>query len=167
MAQHGAGQLDQAIANYDQILAALPQQPDALHLKGVAMAQMGDLSSGIELLQQAAAAKNDSSTYTTTSAICFGRPDGWKKPILCCVAPLISCRHMRRRITTLVVSSNKPVVNKKHRAAANLEPNNSAIHGNIGIVLEQLGRLEDLPYRCDMRSNSTLNRRKPIIIWGM
>ena len=56
MAQHGAGQLDQAIAGYEQILVALPQQPDALHLKGVAMAQMGDLGSGIELLQQAAAA---------------------------------------------------------------------------------------------------------------
>ncbi|MED5360446.1 MAG: tetratricopeptide repeat protein, partial [Pseudomonadota bacterium] len=60
MAQHSAGQLNQAIASYDQILAALPQQPGALHLKGVAMAQMGNLGSGIELLQQAAAAKNDS-----------------------------------------------------------------------------------------------------------
>ena len=95
-----------------QIFSRPPHQP-GVHLKGVAITQMGDLGSGIELLQQAAAAKNDSVDIHNNLGNLLWQAGRLKKPMPCCVAPLISCRNMRRRATTLVASSNKPVVKKK------------------------------------------------------
>ena len=147
VAQHGAGQLDQAIAGYEQILVALPQQPDALHLKGVAMAQMGDLGIGIELLQQAAAAKNDSVDIHNNLGNLLWQAGRLEEADIVLrraidILPTHAAAHNNLG-GVLEQAGRQEEALASYRAAANLEPNNSAIHGNIGIVLEKLGRLEE------------------------
>jgi len=52
---HRAGRLDAAMQTYRTVLAEAPQQSDALHLLGVALAQAGRPEEGLPLLQQAVA----------------------------------------------------------------------------------------------------------------
>lgn len=53
VAQHQSGRLPQAIAAYEQVLAADPRNPDALHMLGVALAQAGRPADAIPLIQRA------------------------------------------------------------------------------------------------------------------
>jgi predicted TPR repeat methyltransferase len=56
MQEHGAGRFDAAQALYEQVLAAAPAQPDALHLLGVLEAQRGRHDSAAGLIGRAIAA---------------------------------------------------------------------------------------------------------------
>lgn len=53
MQEHGAGRFDAAQALYEQVLAAAPEQPDALHLMGVLEAQRGRHDSAAGLIGRA------------------------------------------------------------------------------------------------------------------
>lgn len=53
VAHHGAGELDAARALYDQVLARVPDQPDALHFLGVLHHQRGDSDAAIALIARA------------------------------------------------------------------------------------------------------------------
>ena len=53
MAQHQAGNLQQAGALYKQVLQAAPNQPDALHLLGLVAKQQGDLKTAVQLMRKA------------------------------------------------------------------------------------------------------------------
>lgn len=55
MQDHGAGRLDAAQALYEDVLAATPGQPDALHLLGVLHAQRGRHAQAAALIEQAVA----------------------------------------------------------------------------------------------------------------
>jgi len=55
IAHHQAGRIDQAEPLYRQILAAMPQQVDALHLSGVIASQKGDYEAAVTLIGQALA----------------------------------------------------------------------------------------------------------------
>ncbi len=55
MQEHGAGHFDAAQALYEQVLAAAPEQPDALHLMGVLEAQRGRHDSAAGLIGRAIA----------------------------------------------------------------------------------------------------------------
>ena len=50
---HQAGRLDQADAVYREVLARHPDQPDALHLRGLVAHQRGDGSTAVALIGDA------------------------------------------------------------------------------------------------------------------
>lgn len=50
---HRAGQLDAAFEIYQKILAAAPEQPDALHLSGLVLRARGDIAGSIALISRA------------------------------------------------------------------------------------------------------------------
>ncbi len=56
---HGAGELSQAEALYQQILNLDPEQPDALHLLGITAHQVGNHERAVVLIQKALAVKPD------------------------------------------------------------------------------------------------------------
>lgn len=60
-----AGRRDEAEAVYRRILETVPNQPDALHLLGVARRQSGNPEEAIELIQQAIAANPKNPTYVS------------------------------------------------------------------------------------------------------
>jgi Flp pilus assembly protein TadD len=49
---HSQGQLAQAAAIYREIVARYPENPDALHLLGVALTQSGEHANGIEYIRR-------------------------------------------------------------------------------------------------------------------
>ncbi|MGB7815063.1 MAG: tetratricopeptide repeat protein [Methylotenera sp.] len=53
MAHHQSGNLPQAEALYKQVLQAMPNQPDALHLLGLIAKQKGDLKTASQLMRKA------------------------------------------------------------------------------------------------------------------
>ncbi|MBY0510390.1 MAG: tetratricopeptide repeat protein [Rhodospirillaceae bacterium] len=55
IAHHQAGRIDQAEPLYRRILAAMPQQVDALHLSGVIASQKGDYEAAVSLIGRALA----------------------------------------------------------------------------------------------------------------
>src|SRR5690242_4573599 len=59
VARHRQGDLAQALAGYDAILALAPDYFDALHLKGVAAAQQKHHDAAIALMRRALAVKPD------------------------------------------------------------------------------------------------------------
>jgi tetratricopeptide (TPR) repeat protein len=61
--RHRSGQLAEAKHLYSQILAARPDEPDALHLLGVLELQSGDTTRAIELIQNAIARNPASPAY--------------------------------------------------------------------------------------------------------
>ena len=63
MQAHGAGRLDTARGLYQQLLAADPRHPDALHLLGVLEAQQGRLERAAELIGEAIASRPDEAMF--------------------------------------------------------------------------------------------------------
>lgn len=53
---HRAGRFDEAAALYRRVLQAAPEQPDALHLLGLAMGRLGDPAQALALVERAVAA---------------------------------------------------------------------------------------------------------------
>jgi Flp pilus assembly protein TadD len=53
MALHQQGQVERAEAMYHNVLTALPDEPNALHLLGVAAGQRNDLENGEKLIRKA------------------------------------------------------------------------------------------------------------------
>ncbi|MBN42141.1 MAG: hypothetical protein CL573_01480 [Alphaproteobacteria bacterium] len=51
--RHRAGELDAAAELYELILAQLPDHPEVLQLKGILVAQSGEMGKGLELLERA------------------------------------------------------------------------------------------------------------------
>jgi len=65
---HRAGRYADAEAGYDAVLARLPAQPDALHLKGVLAMQRGDARSAVSLISKAIVARPEQGAYYTNLA---------------------------------------------------------------------------------------------------
>ena len=53
---HRAGRFDEAAALYRRVLEAAPEQPDALHLLGLALGRLGDQTQALALVERAVAA---------------------------------------------------------------------------------------------------------------
>ena len=72
LALHREGKLDEAGALYDRILAVYPEQPDALHLKGVVLMQRGELREAVRLIGQAIILRpEDASFYSNLAAALY------------------------------------------------------------------------------------------------
>ena len=111
-ADHQAGRLDAARAGYEAVLAATPEQPDALQLLGVLRHQQGAAEEGIALLEKAIALqpKNPNIRNNLGSVL----------------------RDMDRL----------PEAEKQFVASIALAPDVAETHVNHGIVLDQLQRYE-------------------------
>jgi len=68
LALHRADRLDEAERLYDQLLEADPEHPDALHLKGVARMQRGDLRDAVRLIGRAIVQRPDDAAFYSNLA---------------------------------------------------------------------------------------------------
>lgn len=144
---HGAGRIDAAVALYDRILAAAPDNPDALHLKGVALAQRGALDDGVALIRAAIARHGDNVDYHNNlgnllwRAGCLDEAETALRRAVE-VAPGHAAAHNNLGNVLEEAGRPEPALESYRRAAA-LDPSNSAVHGNIGILLQKIGRLDE------------------------
>lgn len=113
VAHHGAGRFEEAVALYDNVLSAKPDQPDALHLKGLAFAQSGKLNEGVELIRKAIAKNGDALDYHKNLG-----------------AILLQANHPVEALSV-------------YRSAVEIAPNDPVLQSSIGILHHQLGALSD------------------------
>jgi len=76
---HRSGQLDRAEPLYRQILAAEPQNPDALHFLGVLMIQRGQSLQGSAMIRQAISLRPDAVDYHVSLTEYFIQSGQWKE----------------------------------------------------------------------------------------
>ena len=108
---HRSGQLDQAESLYRQILAADPNQPDALHFLGVVFRQKGALPQALELLQRSLAIRPNQT------------------------GPLINLALTYKELGQL-----ENAVETYRQVISNNPPNLHEIHNNIGNLHKILGQ---------------------------
>src|SRR5690348_16601586 len=75
---HQAGDLPRAEASYRRILAADPDQPDALHYLGLLAHQVGQHGPAWELMRRAIALRPRSASFHSNAApvlLALGKPD--------------------------------------------------------------------------------------------
>jgi len=109
LALHQAGQLARAAALYQQVLAAQPDNADALHLLGVALLQGGNHAQAEQLLRRAIA-----------------------------VAPRVHGFH-NSLANLLRATGRPALAEQAYRAALRLAPNMAELHHNLGLVLADQG----------------------------
>jgi tetratricopeptide (TPR) repeat protein len=110
---HQAGRLDEARERYDAVLAADPDHFDALHLKGVACIQAGQLMRGAELIERATR-----------------------------IRPLVAAAHGNLANALNGLGRHEDALASCDRAIA-LTPDYAEAHGNRGLALYQLGRVAE------------------------
>jgi predicted O-linked N-acetylglucosamine transferase (SPINDLY family) len=146
MACHRAGQLPQAEALYRQVLQAVPNHADALHLLGVVACQSGRHTAAIELVDQAILAKPGAAEFHATRAnallglqqpeaalASFDRAIGLK--------PELAEAHCDRGATLLGLRRYAEAVESYDRAIQ-LRPTFVGAHYNRGVALNALGRYQ-------------------------
>ena len=113
MALHQAGNLAQAEALYKQVLQALPNQPDALHLLGLIAKQKGDLKTAAQLMRKALAVNP---SY---------------------VEAYVNLGATLQELGDLTNAADC------YRKAIALRPNYAEVHSNLGVVLKAQDNLHE------------------------
>jgi tetratricopeptide (TPR) repeat protein len=112
VALHRHGQLAQAETLYTEVLAALPRQPDALHLSGVIALQKNNPERAVELIQKAIE-----------------------------VSPRNADFHFNCGNAFLQLNQPDAAVHSYDKAIA-IRPNGAEVHYNKAVALKNLNRLE-------------------------
>jgi predicted TPR repeat methyltransferase len=110
---HRQGKVDDAVVIYRQILAAVPDQVDALHFLGVAEHQKGRSEKALELLDRAAS-----------------------------LAPDLPDVHNNRG-NVLKLLGRLDEAEAAYRRVIELRPDDAAAHNNLGTVLRERGRIDE------------------------
>lgn len=110
---HMSGRLAEADALYGQILHVDPDQPAALHLKGVLAYQTGRLTAAVDLIGRAVAARPDHAEALSDLGLVLNAMGRAGEAVEAC------------------------------RRALDLRPDFAAAHNNLGTALRALGRTED------------------------
>lgn len=147
MELHKHGQLREAESVYMDVLNVEPGQPDALHLLGVALHQLGDTDRGIEyLLRSLEHAPGNPSAINNLGNIY--RESGRLQEALDTYLKVLEIEP--RHADTLVNLGN--ILRRQGKfdealkmleSAIEISPDHAQAHHNIGIVYEKLNRPED------------------------
>ncbi len=113
MAQHQAGNLEQAELLYKQVLRAQPKQVDALHLLGLIAKQKGDFKTAVQLMKQSLAENHNYVEAYVNLGATYQELDSLKEAADC------------------------------YRKALALRPNYAEVHSNLGVVLKAQGNLPE------------------------
>ncbi len=147
VAHHGAGRLQDALALYDRILADAPDNPDALHLKGVALAQGGAFDDGIAAIRAAIEVRGDSVDYHNNlgnllwQAGRLGEAEAALRRAIE-VAPGHAAAHNNLGNVLEALGRETDAIESYRHALASA-PEDAAVHGNLGIFLQKNDRLEE------------------------
>jgi Flp pilus assembly protein TadD len=110
---HSAGQLDQACALYQQVLAVRPGYPDAVHLLGVIACQRGQYDRGLTFISTAISASPNQSEFHNS---------------------LGNALRGLKRLDDAIIA---------HRRAVELDPNNLPALNNLAMALDYQDRSTD------------------------
>ncbi len=115
--RHQAGELQQAMAAYRRLLAADPRNPDALHMLGVALAQMGAFAEAVPFMRAALESLPRSAMVHYHLGNALSGLERYEEALGC------------------------------YERAMTLEPRNAPVQVRCGIALAKLGRLDEAEQR--------------------
>ena len=144
---HQAGRLQAAEQIYRQILAAEPQQPDALHLLGVLLFQTGHHAAAIEHIGRAIALKADVASFHCNLGEAYRALGKLPEAEACYhraleLMPGSAEAHSNLGATMADQGELEEAVSCFRRALA-LKPEFAAAHFNLGNTLKRQAKLDD------------------------
>jgi tetratricopeptide (TPR) repeat protein len=153
VAQHQCGKLPQAIAAYEQVLAADPRNPDALHMLGVALAQAGRPADAVPLIQRALARYPNNGLVHLNLANALSALQRHAEALLSYqraadLAPENAALHGAVCRAALMVGRHAEALASSERALR-LQPNDFGTLLNRATSLLELDRLEEALVCCD------------------
>ena len=142
IALHRAGDLGQALTAYQDLLAADPNNPDALHLTGVLVHQMGRTSIGIACIEQAIALNPKAPLYHRNMAELRKSTGDHKRAavhLLQAVAlnPEDASAHLELGLMRAADGDTLAAI-ASYRTALALNPAFVSAYTNLGVALEAL-----------------------------
>jgi Flp pilus assembly protein TadD len=157
---HGAGRLAEAGQIYQQILTVAPAHPDALHMMGVLLLQMGRPTRALPWIERAIAANGLVAAFHVHHAhtlMALGRPGD-------AIAACRTALHLKRgnaeahRVLGHALTDTGDFAGalKAYQDAFRLEPDLPDLLNNLGTALHHANRLEDAA-----RTLTRANRREP------
>ena len=144
---HRSGKIDQAENIYQQVIAADPNQPDALRLMGIVCCQKNNRVKAVELFQHALKVLPDQPDVLNNLAITL-KELGQNEQAIETYKHLLKLypqnpadiQNNLGNLYRLVGQPENAV--ESYNAAATLLPDNPAVHYNLGVVLQDLFRFE-------------------------
>jgi tetratricopeptide (TPR) repeat protein len=140
---HQAGELGQACALYQQVLARDEANDEALHLLGVLYHQQGDHPRAAALIGQAVALKPNVPAYHANLAEAYRAVGQFEQAAGCCRAALSLSPDYPAALVNLGLAlqglGRREEAADHYRRALQLRPEFAAAHNNLGDVLRALG----------------------------
>lgn len=146
LALHRAGKLDEAGALYDRVIDQHPEQPDALHLRGVVHMQRGELREAVRLIGKAIVLRPDDAAFYSNLAAALYRLQMFDQAIQYALtsAELDRSSFQARMILAQCFEARQqwPEAAEAYAEALALDPNNrNLINGRIS-TLQTSGQFE-------------------------
>ena len=144
---HNQGNIESATAAYRQALAVAPEHPDALHLLGVALLQLGDTGQAIHYLERAARKLRDNPTVIGNLAHAYFTAGRYDES---CATSRKASRLDPRNVRFQLGIANSLAMQRKFSAAEALLrrlavrfPRDALVQLNLGNALRDQGRVEE------------------------
>lgn len=144
---HQAGRVEEAEPIYRKVLAARPDNVDALHLLGVLLANRGNMTEGLPLLEKAARLLPGFVENIRDLGYVYGQL-GRSQDALNCYARVLQANPRDAGVradvsTTLFSIGRHKEALEQSQIALQIDPNNPLILGNYGYMLTKLDRFDD------------------------
>lgn len=144
---HQQGRLAEAIPLYQEVLAREPNNTEALHMAGLALAALGQLPMAVKLLAAAAALRPTDPTIMTNFASALSQAGRQAEAVkyydvaLALRSDLLEAQ--RGRGVSLILLGQLDAAIDSLQAAAALAPNDESTHNTLGVAFERANRLQE------------------------
>jgi predicted O-linked N-acetylglucosamine transferase (SPINDLY family) len=144
---HQAGRLTEAEALYRRVLAALPDQPDALHLLGALAFQTGHPAPAIDLIGRAVALCPDVAEYHGSLGEAYRRA-GQSGAAIASFRRALELKPdlalaLGNLASALQAEGRRDEALEAFHRALEIDPSDAVVQSNFGTALHEAGRYED------------------------
>jgi tetratricopeptide (TPR) repeat protein len=147
LACHQAGRLAEAEERYQAILAAKPDDPNALHLIGVIKVQSGQAEVGIDWIARAIAVNPDIAVYHSNLGKALSDIGRYQEAVESCRRALALDPASVDTLVNIGVAHNQlgqtEAARASFREALSLNPGQADARANLGAVLWKSGQLDE------------------------
>ncbi len=144
---HGAGRLQEAESVYRQVLAAVPDHADSLHMLGVLASQCGQPQAALGCIDQAIALRPSAALFHVNRAgalLALGQLDAAQGACQEAIRLKRNCAEAYQVLGHVLSDMGRPEeAIAAYRDALRQKPDLPDLYNNMGLSLRQAGRLEE------------------------
>jgi tetratricopeptide (TPR) repeat protein len=144
---HRAGRLEAAVAAYEKVLAADPNNPQALHWLGLLRNQQGDAARAVELMGRAVALRPSAPAFHVNLAEAYRNLGELRRALGSCrlalqLAPELPEALCSHGLVLHAMGRHDEAIEQLRRAL-DARPDYAPVHNNLGMILREIGRPEE------------------------